>query len=98
MDHPNVCLKEHQWGELTATLKSIEENLSSWVKRTEAHILEGERTGGVRDRVSKLEWEVSELKKRFWFSSIIGGVIGALVGSGSGDLLSIFLKWVMSIH
>ena len=65
--------------------------------RMVAHINEGERPGGVRDRLSKLEWEVSEFKKRFWWSSIMGGVIGALIGSGSSDVVINFLNWVMNI-
>mgnify|MGYP007070616734 CR=1 FL=1 len=38
-----------------------------------------------------------ELKKRFWVSSLIGGIIGALIGSGSGEIIGIFAKWVMGI-
>lgn len=93
----HTCLKEHEWGELSTTMKNIEKNLSEWVKRTELHINEGERPGGVRNRVDKLEWDVSELKKRFWWSAIVGGVIGALIGSGSGDLLRMFITWIMRL-
>ena len=96
-EHPLVCLHESDWGEMKATMKNLFETFSRMESKICDHIHEGERPGGVRDRVSKVEWEVSEMKKRFWWSSIMGGVIGALIGSGSGDLVSMFIRWIMNI-
>jgi hypothetical protein len=59
------------------------------------HVDEGEKEGGFRDRVLRLEIDVSELKKRFWLSSILGGIVGALIGSGSNDAIVALIKWIM---
>lgn len=96
MDHPTVCLHENDWGKFMANIENLTKSFNNMEHKISSHIHEGEKPGGVRDRVAKLEWEISELKKRFWYSSAIGGVIGALVGSGSADILRSFLNWLMS--
>jgi hypothetical protein len=84
MDNHIACLKEGEWGKLWEIIK----NLS-------AHVIEGEREGGFRDRLLKAEIDIKAMKERFWQSALIGGIIGALVGSGSKDILVIFFNWFM---
>jgi hypothetical protein len=91
-----VCLHEKDWGEVTITMLNVRESLNRIENKMCKHIDEGERPGGVRDRVNRIEWEVSEFKKRFWWSSIMGGLIGALIGSGSSDVIRIFINWFIS--
>ena len=94
IEHPLVCLHENDWGEMKATMKNLFETFSRMENKICEHIHEGEKTGGTRDRVSHLEWEVIELKRRFWKSSIIGGIIGALVGSGSSEALTLLIRYI----
>ncbi|MFA5037972.1 MAG: hypothetical protein WC479_12445, partial [Candidatus Izemoplasmatales bacterium] len=76
MDSHISCLKEGEWGKLWEIIK----NHSS-------HVMEGEKEGGFRDRLLKAEIDIKTIKERFWQSSLIGGIIGALVGTGSKDIL-----------
>ena len=90
---------------LVADIAVIKNDIQYIKDKVCVHIVEGERQGGFRDRVVLLEERqkkvlneiIPELKRRFWYSALIGGVIGALVGSGSGDLIGVFFKWVMQI-
>ena len=83
MEHVS-CLKEGDWGKLWEIIKTLSE-----------HCIEGDKVGGFRDRLLQVEVSVKVLKERFWQSALIGGVIGALVGSGSKDVLVIFINWFM---
>lgn len=84
MDSHLACLKEGEWGKLWEIIKSHSD-----------HVMEGDKSGGFRDRLLKAEIDLKQLKERFWASSLIGGVIGALIGSGSKDLLTVFIGWLM---
>ena len=53
------------------------------------------KPGGFRDRLFKAELDIKALKERFWQSSLIGGLIGALIGSGSRDIIVAAFKWIM---
>jgi len=86
MEHPLGCLHEQDFGKLWEILKTHS-----------LHVIEGDKSGGFRDRLLVLENEYKMFKSRFWYGSIIGGIIGALLGSGSGDLLGVFIKWIMKI-
>lgn len=79
-----ACLREEDWGKLWQI-----------VKQHTAHVLEGDKAGGFRDRLLLVETSVKDMSKRIWFVAITGGVIGALIGSGSTEALSVFIKWVM---
>jgi hypothetical protein len=91
---------------LVSDLAVIKNDISYIKEKVCGHIREGEKEGGFRDRVVLLEERqkkvlneiIPELKRRFWFSSLIGGVLGALIGSGSGDIVGEFFKWIMNIH
>jgi hypothetical protein len=78
------CIKEQDWGKLW---QIIQEHT--------AHVVEGDKSGGFRDRLVRVEVDLKVLKERFWQSSLIGGVIGALIGSGSRDILVVLSKWIM---
>lgn len=84
MNEHIACLKEGEWGKLWEIIK-----LHS------AHVMEGDKSGGFRDRLLIIERDVGELKKRFWLSSLIGGIVGALIGSGSNDAIAMLIKWIM---
>ena len=84
MDGHIACLKEGDWGKLWEIIKTHSN-----------HVLEGDQKGGFRDRLLVVELSVKALKERFWQSALIGGVIGALVGSGSKDVLVMLINWFM---
>jgi hypothetical protein len=77
-----ACLHEQDWGMLFEVIKTHT-----------AHVVEGDAVGGFRDRLVRVEVDLKALKERFWQSSLIGGIIGALVGSGSKDIIQIMFSW-----
>ena len=82
--HRVECLHENDWGALWEIIKAHT-----------IHVTEGDKSGGFRDRLLVIEREVRELRNRFWLSAVIGGIIGGLVGSGSKDVLAMFIGWLM---
>jgi hypothetical protein len=84
MNEHLACLKQEDWGKLWEIIKTHS-----------THVLEGDGKGGYRDRLMKVEFDLKALKERFWQSSLIGGVIGALVGSGSKDIIVALINWLM---
>ena len=83
-EHPVECLHENDWGKLWEIIKTHT-----------VHVIEGDKSGGFRDRLMKVEIDIKALKERFWQSSLIGGVIGALVGSGSKDVIVGLVNWFL---
>jgi len=79
-----ACLHEQDWGKLWELIKVHS-----------LHVLEGDKSGGFRERLMKTEIDIKTLRERFWGSSLIGGVIGALIGSGSKDIIVGFISWFM---
>jgi len=59
------------------------------------HINEGERPGGIRERVFAIEKDISALKKAMWARVSVAGVIGGLIGAGSADAVIELIKWIM---
>lgn len=84
MDEHLKCIHEQDWGSLWALLKTHTD-----------HVIEGEKVGGARDRLLRVEIDVKNLKERFWQSSLIGAVIGTLIGSGSKEAIGMFINWLM---
>ena len=56
------------------------------------HVDEGEKTGGFRDRLIVVEQSISTIKKSYWKTCIVSGVIGGLLGKLSPDLFNFLLK------
>ena len=73
---------------IKSTLETIKDKICT-------HVTEGEEKGGFRDRLIILEQSVGELKRAMWGRVMVAGLIGGLVGNGSADVISLFLKWVM---
>jgi hypothetical protein len=84
MENHTACLKEKEWGKLWEIIKTHSN-----------HVMEGDQKGGFRDRLLIAELNIKELKERFWQSALVGGIIGALVGSGSKDIIVLFVNWFM---
>ena len=78
-----ACLHEQDWGALWEILKVHT-----------AHVTEGDKAGGFRDKLTKVDLDFKNLKERFWQSSLIGGVLGAFIGSGSKDAIQFLIKWI----
>jgi len=54
------------------------------------HVTEGEGPGGWRDRLVILEQEVRTLKSSIWKIGLASGMIGALLGNATPELI----KWI----
>ena len=85
----HYCLKEKEWGELQSDLRYIKEN-------TCRHIQEGEGVGGWRDRLLVVEQETSTLKKSYWKTCVVAGIIGGLVGNISPEIFNFFVRFVLA--
>ena len=83
-EHSIECLHENDWGKLWEIIKSHS-----------IHVLEGDKSGGWRDRLIMVENEISALKKAMWTRVITAGIIGGLIGSGSSDVIKCFFQWIM---
>ncbi len=59
------------------------------------HVEDGEKEGGYRDRLIIVETTIKELRGSIWRAAGVGGVIGALLGSGSRDILVLFINWII---
>lgn len=98
----HICLKEHQWGVMEQTLKTILANQEKFENNVAAHVNEGEREGGFRDRIRELEAvatnlkaQVSVIKKGYWKTAVIAGVCSGV----AARYPEIFggLKWLLGI-
>lgn len=81
--------------QLSNDLAVIKNDLEYMRNRVTQHVDEGEREGGYRDQMLIMKRDIDDLKKRFWISSAVGGLIGAVVGSGSNDVIVMFIKWIV---
>jgi len=57
------------------------------------HVTEGEGPGGWRDRLVILEQEVRALKSSIWKIGLASGMIGALLGNATPEVI----KWVAKL-
>ncbi|MDP2942466.1 MAG: hypothetical protein Q8O36_03020 [Candidatus Omnitrophota bacterium] len=56
------------------------------------HVTEGEGPGGWRDRLVILEQEVKVLRSGIWKIGLASGVIGALVGNATPEVIKLIAK------
>ena len=89
---PETC---EQHVQIASDMAVIKNDMAYVRNKICKHVDEGEREGGFRDRVFRLEIDVRDLKRRFWLSSLMGGIVGALIGSGSNDVILMLVKWIM---
>jgi hypothetical protein len=81
----HLCNYEERWGKVLV-----------WIERSIKHIEEGESSGGFRDRVTILEQTVSALKKSYWKTAIVCGLIGGLIGKISPEIFNFLIKTVLA--
>jgi len=79
------CLYEERWGRVLVQLESFGNKFCK-------HIEEGEKEGGYRDRLLLLEQAVSVLKKSYWKTAIVCGIIGGLLGKLSPEICNLLVK------
>jgi len=87
----HACAKEQDWGKLWEILKTCTD-----------HVVSGDSVGGFRDRLFYLETtrkdlikQISDLTKRMWFVGCVSGIMGGLIGTGSKDIILMFISWLM---
>ena len=81
----HVCLKEKDWGQLLEVLKTHS-----------AHVVAGDTpTTGYRDRLLLAEVAISEMRRKIWQTSIMCGILGALIGSGAKDAIILVVNWII---
>jgi len=91
MSNSEKCAYHEQLATDIALIKQsveyVRESLAQDREKTQAHIHEGEREGGVRDRLSIVETQLKTLKRDKWWVAIVGGVIGGLIGAQAPELI-----------
>lgn len=96
---PETCEYHTQLVSDIAVIKTdvsyIKKYIESQDARIAKHIDEGEKQGGFRDRLITLEQQMDNFKKAMWIRVGVAGILGGLIGSGSADVIALFLKWVM---
>ena len=82
-------------GECNQIFKHIDESLDRIENKVCTHIYDGEKEGGFRDKlltaildIDRIKTELSLIKKGYYISGALGGVIGGLVGKVSPDIIS----------
>lgn len=85
------CLKEQEWGKLWEILKNHT-----------SHVIEGDSTGGFRDRVlvlesavKRIDSEQKKLEKALIYNAAIGGVIGGLLANCIPDVMRVIFSWLV---
>jgi len=73
---------------ITNDNKHIKDSVDRAFVQICSHIAEGEKVGGYRDRVLKLEQDVKNLK--LWV--FIMGILGSIIGRYAPDLVGLFLR------
>jgi len=97
---PEIC-NEHL--KVATSLVKIEQNLSNFKKtfdevkdRFVNHINEGERPGGMRERVIIMEQTISAIRQGYWKTAVVAGIIGGLLGKISPDIFNWFIRIVFA--
>lgn len=98
----HYCLKEQDWGRLWEIVKrhtahvvegdgdgGFRDRLLVTEKSVEA------MNKKIDEMQQSFEKKIDELRKAMWKMAVVGGIIGALIGSGSKDILVILIKWIM---
>jgi hypothetical protein len=78
---------------LVADMAVIKTDIKYIRDRVCSHVTEGEGPGGWRDRLVILEQEIKTLKSSIWKIGLGSGVIGALVGNATPELI----KWAAKL-
>jgi hypothetical protein len=85
------CAHEQDWGRLWEIMKTYSR-----------HTEDGDKPGGYRDRLLRVEMDNADLKKQIasidrgrWIIGIVGGIVGALIGSGCRDGVNLLIKWMI---
>jgi hypothetical protein len=91
MDNNQICSYHVT---LSSDIAAIKQDILYIKDRVCTHIEEGEKYGGYRDRLLLIENEFKSFKKSVWYSSILSGIIGALIAIGSKDILLVLIKWI----
>jgi hypothetical protein len=107
--HKNQEELSRQVSTLNTTLLLLNRTLETLERRMLAHVDEGERPGGHRDRLLRLETEheqvkddiksnttrIRALRSELWKVAFIGGVIGGVVGKFATEMIDSVIKIVV---
>ena len=70
-------------------------NFENLRKQVEKHV---EESVAVRDRLKTVELRVILLEKQVLRNAIIGGLIGALIGSGAAPTVTNLIEFIIKVH
>lgn len=84
-EHGQLC---QDIGEIKGLLRGLDESVGRYLKKTDDHIEEADRPGGVRDRVSNLE---KTMKIMPW-TAMACGFFGALIGKISPAAFELLVR------
>ncbi|MFA4991385.1 MAG: hypothetical protein WC569_02275 [Candidatus Omnitrophota bacterium] len=83
---------------LVADIAVIKTDIKYIKNKVCSHIDEGEKSGGFRDRLIVAEQAIDVIKKGYWKSSLVAGLIGGLLGKISPDIFDWLVKAVFAQH
>lgn len=92
--HPSKCLHESDWGKVHQYIVNQEDRWTKIENIIFKHIDDGEKSGGVRDRVLILERELYAIKQGYWRIGLLCGFIGALIGQITPDAIITLVSWI----
>lgn len=91
----HICEHEQEWGMMQQYIKNQDDRWDRMETKFLKHVDEGEKSGGVRDRLLITERKVIDLEKRRWVDAFIGGIVGALLGQVAPEIITTFVKWII---
>lgn len=97
MNNVNVCEYHIQLVEDIAVIKN---DLKYMRDKVCSHIEEGEKAGGFRDQVllarvdiNNLKEQISVIKKGYWKTAIVGGLVGGLMANTTPEMINFIVGW-----
>jgi hypothetical protein len=85
---PETCEYHVQ---LVSDIAVIKNDLKYMRDKVCEHVTEGEKSGGWRDRLLVVEKEVAALRTSVWKIGITSGLIGALIGNATPEMVKLIV-------
>lgn len=84
-----------QLTKIEVIIDNLTKNFNEVKERMVTHIVEGEKPGGIRERVHDLELLVKRVQTEMWKVAIVSAFIGSLVGQLTPDVVRFIINLFM---